>query len=525
MAASRMQKRPGQAPGRVIQSYVSSDGHKISLAQAADVWAQTIAARHTNSAAIAKRLQSELAAIGFALEPKDALQLVKRIVSNDVTVLVQTNAASANARSRYMLVLTAFGEELDRREFLTVWDAIAVLVSWTMASLPNGGEPALCQMETYSCGFDISVWPNRSDEFAFVLRRFEEREDEERYLCDVDHVELRLAAQGLVEKLSNVRPMLVFNDSFVPADINPLLVARFYLTGLEGGSAFAPVQEANLLQFFLWFECTSCELERGSWIVRSESRAFRIDVCWVDTRLPRAEWREIEEKHPEGLGDEIWDRYCEFLDATDGPFGKIKWALRVADKLRFEFDAGWLSVIDSDALSEAAHRHMLDSKRPMQVADIADSFPVGSERLMRLAPETVVKLARVFNTAPMAFLNAWGNRQQWVLVTTAETFEDVLSGATAFELAPSFGVNPPAHSLLVEARDLSRRIFFESQLGLADSLSETIRDAVFDLIAKADKADILLLMSRKTLFSTSEGSGSSEGRGYENVVYFDAKPC
>ncbi|WOD15515.1 hypothetical protein [Paraburkholderia kirstenboschensis] len=152
------------------------------------------------------------------------------------------------------------------------------------------------------------------------------------------------------------------------------------------------------------------------------------------------------------------------------------------------------------------------TKRLMQVAGIHESFRVGSERLMRLPPQTVVKLARVFNTEPMAFLNAWENRQQWVLVTAVETFKDVVLGATAFEFAPSFGANPPAHSVLVEAKDLSRRIMFESQHGLAAPWSETIREAVFDLIAKADEADILLLMSRKTLFSTSEGSGSTKRR-------------
>jgi hypothetical protein len=472
----------------------------------------------------AERRQSDLAKLGIERKLKNGKQIVDRATSNEMKVLKEIAAVEEEPESQYILISSVGEEEVDRRTFASIWDAIDALVDRTVESLPSTREPAICLLTRYVSGFEIAILPKQSDDFEFTLRRFTVDKHGEPFSIEMDPEELRFASQVLAEKLCFSRPALVLNDSAVSSQLHPRCVARFNVTELETGIVFARFQEASLFQFFVWFECSSNKKNRASWIVRSKSRSFRIDVCWIDMSRPRCERLEIEEKFPEQVGDEIWHRYCDFLDALERPPALFKFAIRIVDGLDVEFDKRWLLVVDNNALSEAMHRQMTDTKRLAQAVGIPEFVLVGSQRLKGLQPETFVKLACLLHTEPATLVDTQMNRQRWVLATTTGTFKEVVSGATSCELSPSFGAHRQASSLLEEARDLGRRIVFEMKLGLTDTSSETIRDAVFDLLSKAQEAGVLLLLSRRILFGHSKDGRVSDGREYDNVVYFDAKP-
>ncbi|SAK48770.1 hypothetical protein AWB80_01264 [Caballeronia pedi] len=523
MSASDSPRGPMPSPGETLRAYLIAEGRQISLTQAARVWAATIVEHDNHAVAIASRLNSELRKLGVQLTADGALRVVERVFGDNLASLAHLSVNETKAEPRYMLVMSVWEAEVERQTFTTFSEAITVLVDEVIHSMPSTSETALCQVTRYPSGLNIDISPYRSDNVEFVLRRFLKGENGDPVPCEMDQEDLRFASQQLLQKLSYARPTLIFNDAAVPPCLKPSYVARFYITELETGFAFARIQEATLFQIFVWFRCECSERTKGRWIVRSKAEAFRIDICWIDGRSTRAEPREVEEESPDQIGEDIWERYCDFAESIDRPIDWIRRALEVADRTNFEFDDRWCAVIDKRAVYQAMKEQNLNGLQLVRAADISEDLISETGSLLRVSPDTVLKLADVLNVEPVQILDDVENRQQWVLATTLEAFERVATEATSFEIASSFGVHPLAAALLTRARDLARRLIFESKLGLNDSPSETIRDAVFDLIAEAGEAGLLLLLSRRISFRRSSEDRSPEGRRYECVLCLRAK--
>jgi transcriptional regulator with XRE-family HTH domain len=408
-------------PEELLKSLLASAAVAVSIEQAKTICVEAGLLNGGKTRTLARRLEREVAKLGFQLRHNYAMDVVSQITGKPVRRSPQSE--KVNARPMFQFFVSVEGLEVASFSFDNLGDALDALLETVVVRMPDPQEPGIARLMKLPSALSIDIRLAESSWFEVSIFCFREDSCVSGDLTPIflDDDELRAAFRRTVAFLGEVRPALLIRAGAVPQTVPPWAIAWFQLISVEDERRYPWSGEEGLFVFFDSHECDRVEIKNGIAYVHGRDGTYRIECKWRDVAFARRDKTYCVEV-TEGVQD-VWSRYLKYREAIGQ---SVQSALA---SIAGHHGSFWSLVIDHDAMYMLMQQHKLDARQLAQKAGVAYREVKALDEKKHADPHLIAKLATALNVEPDRFLEL-DQRAAGFVAIDLEVFIELVKGTS-----------------------------------------------------------------------------------------------